>query len=140
MKQSIVLLLFLGYMISGCKTQGALEGYQNTLIEFGKGGGFTGQEKTYSIDSKGNMQLVDGLLQNNQTLPKPKKSEVKKIFQALSDVDLSKIEFDHPGNMYYFIREISPSDTNEVIWGNPEQQVPQNIQDFYNLLNATINE
>jgi len=140
MKKSLILLLFLGYMISGCKTQGALAGYQNTVIEFGSGGGFTGQTNTYSIDSKGYIKLVEGLLQNEKSLPRLKKSELKKIFQTLSDINLSKVEFDHPGNLYYFIREKSTSDTNEVIWGNPDQKVPQEIQDFYNLLNTTVNK
>lgn len=140
MKQLVALLIFLGALITSCGTQGVLHEYRNTKIIFGSGGGFTGQVNEYHLDAQGNLKMTESLSGTETKLGKVKKGDLKRIFNALSEANLSEIDFHHPGNMSYFIREVDKTTTHEVIWGNPDLQVPEEVQKLYNLLVSTINK
>lgn len=139
MKQTIVLLLFLVGLTTACGPQGVLYEYQDTQIIFGSGGGFTGQVTEYHLDARGNLSMFEGLTDTQTSLGKIKKSDLKKIYKTLSELNLSKININQPGNMYYFIKEVDSSATNEVIWGSPDYETPQGIQEFYDLLISSMN-
>jgi len=139
MKHYIIILLLILGLTSACGTQGVLYEYRDTTIEFGSGGGFTGQVTEYYLDATGNLKKIESLSATETNLGKIKKSNLKKIYKSLSELNFAKTDFDHPGNMYYFIREVNASSVNEVVWGSTDNQVPKEIQIFYDLLISSIN-
>lgn len=139
MKQLFTLLIFLSVLTISCGTQGVLHDYQDTEIVFGSGGGFTGQVTEYHLDTEGNLKMIESLAGNETTMGKVKKSDLKKIFSALSALNLAEMEINHPGNMTYFIKEINKEASNEVIWGSEDYTVPDELQGLYDLLIASMN-
>lgn len=139
MKQFIIILFFISGIVLACGPQGVLYEYQNTKIVFGSGGGFTGQVMEYQLDARGNLKLIEGLSGAQTNLGKIKKSDLKKIYKTLSELNLSKMNINQPGNMYYFIKEVDSASINEVVWGNPDYDSPQDLQEFYDLLISSMN-
>lgn len=139
MKRFIVILFVVAGINLSCGPQGVLYDYQSTRIVFGSGGGFTGNVTEYTLDANGNLKMAESLTGNESNLGKIKKSSLKKIYKALSELNLSGINSNQPGNMYYFIKEVGATDTNEVIWGNPDHETPEGVQEFYNLLISSMN-
>jgi len=140
MKLIFSLIIFCGFVSVGCSTQNVLKEYKDKEIIFGSGGGFTGQVNEYHLDAKGNLKKIVSLSGNESNLESVKKSDLKKIFNSISETDLCNTDFNHPGNIYYFIREIGINDTCEVIWGDPAQKVPEGIGELYNLLMSEISK
>jgi len=139
MKQFILLLFLLAGLNIGCGPQGVLYEYKDTQIVFGSGGGFTGHVNEYHLDARGNLSIFEGLTATKSNLGKIKKSDLKKIYNTLSEMNLSKIKINQPGNMYYFIKEVDSSATYEVVWGNHDYDTPKEIQGFYDLLISSMN-
>jgi hypothetical protein len=139
MKRFILIFFVIAVISLACGPQGILYDYQNTRIVFGSGGGFTGNVTEYTLDANGNLKMTESLSGNETNLGKIKKSGLKKIYKTLSELDLSKMNSNQPGNMYYFIKEVGPTDTNEVIWGSPDHETPEGIQEFYDLLISSMN-
>lgn len=139
MKKLIILWLFIGSVGCSCGPQGILYEYRNTEIVFGSGGGFTGQGAEYHLDAMGNLTMTESLTGNTTNLGKIDKSDLKKIYRKLSELNLAEIKYNQPGNMYYFIKEINKNETHKVIWGNIDQPVPPGIQEFYDMLIASMN-
>ncbi len=139
MKQFILAFLFISGLSIACGPQGVLYEYQNTQITFGSGGGFTGQVTEYNVDARGNLKRIDGLSGSETNLGKIKKADLRQIYKTLSEMNLSKMNMNQPGNMYYFIKEVDSSSIHEVIWGNPDYKTPDNIQEFYDLLISSMN-
>lgn len=138
MKKLIILCLFLGYFGCSCGPQGILYEYRDTEIVFGSGGGFTGQETEYHLDTRGNLFMIESLTGTKTNLGKVKKADLKKIYKTLAEINLAEADYNQPGNMYYFIREINKGSTHQVIWGSNDQEVPDGIQEFYDLLIASM--
>lgn len=137
-KNFLLAILVSGFLFSGCSSQNILKNYNDQKIVFGDGGGFTGQVKTYHLDNIGNLSMTESLSNDQLQLKKVKKSELKKIFEKLSEIDLCHSTFNHPGNRYYFIKQEGEKDSCGVVWGDPGHQVPDKIQELYNLLMSTI--
>lgn len=139
MKKIAIILFSLILFTAACGPQGVLYEYQDTKIVFGSGGGFTGQVTEYHLDARGNLKMVESLSGEEAIMGKVKKSDLKAIYSALSDLDLSKADFNHPGNMYYFIEEVNTSKSDKVIWGDPEKKAPEGLQELYDLLISSMN-
>ena len=139
MKQFILAFLIISGLTIACGPQGVLYEYQNTQITFGSGGGFTGQVTEYNLDARGNLKMIDGLAGSETNIGKVKKADLRQIYKTLSEINLSKMNIDQPGNMYYFIKEVDSSSTHEVIWGNPDYNTPVEIQEFYDMLISSMN-
>lgn len=139
MKKIYVVTLALLFLVTACGPQGVLYEYQDTKIVFGSGGGFTGQVSEYHLDARGNLKMIEGLSGKEVELGKVKKSDLKAIYKALDELDLSKINFNEPGNMYYFLQEVQSPKSYKVTWGSPDHQTPQGVQELYDLLISSMN-
>jgi hypothetical protein len=103
-------------------------------IVFGNGGGFTGQVVEYVLDGNGTFLKNDKLKSEITVLPTLKPSQTKKLFKQLQTMQFDTINFNHPGNMYYFLRYSQSDKTHEVVWGDPNYTLPGEVQQFYQLL------
>jgi hypothetical protein len=124
----LFLLIFSTLLFVGCApanlTKTGLD-----RIEFGSGGGFTGKYQTYVIDCKENTLL------NSDGTPKRKldKQEVKALTQMLKETDFSKVDFDHPSNLSYFLH-FQGSFTTKITWGDPNHPAPEKAKELYKKL------
>jgi hypothetical protein len=138
MKNRILLSLFLIASFASCSSPGKVTRDPNgQRLIFGNGGGFTGIYTNYELYEDGNIFIFrpDSTL---QPLKKLRKKQTHDIFMQASKLKISQPEFNHPGNMTWFIKYKVNGVTTEYKWGESNAPAPGEIQDFYNQLNSII--
>ena len=139
MKHLFIILLVSSIVFLGCSSQEKLAKYNDVEISFGNGGGFTGQEITYSLTSDGVLMMTDKLKNETTEITKLKANKTLNLFDQLTEINIAGLDFNQPGNMYYFIKETNKSGTQKVVWGDGENTPPQAVKDYYQLLNSYVN-
>lgn len=139
MKHFYVILFALSIVFLGCSSQEKLAKYNDVDISFGNGGGYTGQEITYSLTSDGVLKMTDKLKNETVDITTLKANKTLKLFDQLNQLNIAGLDFNQPGNMYYFIKETNKSGTQKVVWGDGENKPPQAVIDYYQLLNSYVN-
>lgn len=121
----IYILLLLSILLS-CSANKAIVKTNIEEIQFGSGGGFTGKETMYTLNSKGKL-MADGKelkqIDSKKTLSLFK---IAKKFKTYS--------FNEPQNMYSFIVIQSKDNKNRIAWGLGSKQINKDVTDFYNQL------
>jgi len=138
MKNLIFIFIFLIVITSSCATQKVLNQYEGTEIVFGDGGGFTGQTNEYTLNTDGTITLVKSIQGDTVVLKTVSKKTAGKVYTMFSESGMDTLDFKHPGNKYYFIKEQKNGIKNEVIWGDPAYTVPSKIENLYTYLITLI--
>ncbi|PTM11307.1 MAG: hypothetical protein DA408_13815 [Bacteroidetes bacterium] len=117
--------------------------YSNTnfpadQLAFGSGGGFAGTLTTYHLLPNGQLFRSDGIQGDTVSIPPAKKRITKELYTHFDDLELTDIDFDFPGNRYYFISRSTADGSQKITWGDPEQPVPEAVQNLYNELKALV--
>ncbi len=111
------------------------EKYKGEQIHFGQGGGFTGELNYYALFDDGRLfkrSLRDSTFSLVDTWETP---FVNQMFANYISLQLDKVEFYEPGNLYYFIQYKSgDSPFHDIAWGREGFRPDQNIVTYYNLL------
>jgi hypothetical protein len=135
----LVFFSFAIILFNSCMSQNSLfESKKNIQIIFGSGGGFTGKIMEYTLHENGDIFLNNTLKNNNNKIKTLSGVETKEVFSKLKSIDLNNIKFNHPGNMYYFIKVKSKKSLHEVIWGDNRYTTPNEVKDFYKFLMTKI--
>jgi len=134
MKNFIYFIFSFVIILSSCNSTKNLNSTSEKVIVFGNGGGFTGQVIEYVLDENGTFMRNDKLNSEVTVLTSLKKSEIKKLFKELESIQFDTINFKHPGNTYYFIRNNTSKTSHEIVWGEPDNLPPTGILQFYDLL------
>jgi len=140
MKHLTPLFLVLLIAFSGCSSQKKLAEYSGMKITFGKGGGFTGQQVTYTLSSDGEVTMTDKLKSETSIVATLKAKKTLQLFEEFDGLNIENIDFNKPGNIYYFIGETTKNNDKKVVWGSENENPPQAIQDYYKLLNTIVNK
>ena len=129
---SSVLLLSI---YTGCQAPHyTMENLPNRQLIFGQGGGITGEVKKFILLENGQLFTTSSLTKEQKELPPLSAKQGKEIFGDLRDLSLNEIDFNHPGNLYYFLEEKNHEQHHRVTWGDPNHQVPKKISTFYHQL------
>jgi len=131
---SIVILMFFS-----CKAQQyTLDSLPEKQLIFGSGGGITGEVNTYIMLENGQVFYSNSLVDEHKELKSITKKEALGAFEKTSALQLSEIDFNHPGNMYYFIEEVNGEEKNRVTWGSTSHEVDEKCEALYKELRMTI--
>jgi len=129
----IVLLFF------SCKAQQyTIDNLPEKQLVFGSGGGITGEVNTYTMLENGQVFYRSSLIDEHKELKSIAKKEAVAAFEKINDLHLSAIDFDHPGNLYYFIEEVNGDEKNRVTWGSTNHSVDEKCEALYKELRMTI--
>ena len=140
MKHLFILLFVFSIAVMACSTQEKLAQYQGVEITFGSGGGFTGQEVSYKLTSDGKLVKTDKLKKETIELKKLNGGKTLKIFEQITELNIAGLDFNHPGNKYYFIKETQKTGEEKVVWGDGQEDPPQAVLDFYKILMSYVNK
>lgn len=122
-----------------CSPKQAQISTQDSLqLVFGRGGGITGEETGYVLLGNGHLLEVSRLLQDTTELATIDASTTQRMFDALETLDMAQLDFQHPGNLYYFIRQKQVGTTMQVVWGDPSYTPPAAVKQFYDTLKNLI--
>ncbi len=138
MNRNLVSLLVLLMIFSGCSIQRNLKEYADTIIIFGRGGGYSGQEYTYTLYPDGNIILEDNISREQIAITRLSLKKTLDLYEKMDQIMLPGIEFNHPGTEYYFIRQVRGDKTYRVVWGARSPEVPDRYREFYDELMILI--
>ena len=94
-------------ILYGCKAQQySIDDLPEKQLIFGNGGGMSGMVKTYTLLENGQLFHKNSLTEEATELESISKKEAKTCFADLEQLSLSEMNFDHPGNMYYFLETV----------------------------------
>lgn len=109
---------------------------ENPIIEWGSGGGFTGEVTTYQIDRDGGIYKLK--TRGNELLGIATNEKLTKIQSSLSALPSKVWTIDAPGNTYKFIQIKKGDLVQKVTWGDNNKDVPEGLNSTYNQLNELI--
>ncbi len=125
------LVFFLGACSSQPKNTFPLSKDQLT---FGRGGGISGEVKTHILVNDGQLHATNSMFMDTVHLATLAPEVTRSIFTHLDSLQLDTIDFQHPGNRYYFIRH----NQDEVVWGDQNYSPPASVQQFYDTLQRVV--
>ncbi len=133
MRFLLLFLLFIGAALvwQGCKTQEiSFKDYKGPKLIFGKGGGFTGAVDEYTVFPNGQVFLKknDGAV---TAYAKIKKKKAKKLFKKAIEMDLMKMSYKKPGNMYYYIGYKKDNEFSKSTWGREQHLINEPLDAFF---------
>jgi hypothetical protein len=132
MKKLILLLISAIMLTASCKTKAPLQSFS-----LGKGGGFTGKYDEYLVKSNGEVYNISNG-QSPVLFKTFSKDQIKDIFRKFDGLNISSVNFSHPGNMTSYIRCEQNNKTCEIKWGDARMPPPQNVMDFFEALWSDI--
>ena len=112
---------------------------QNTLtpekdqLTFGRGGGISGEVQSHILLNSGQLYATSSLFTDTVHLTDLAPDTVRTFFARVDSLP-SELDFQHPGNRYYFIRH----QQQEVTWGDPDHPPPLAVQQLYNALQHIV--
>ncbi|MBK9014592.1 MAG: hypothetical protein IPM82_11220 [Saprospiraceae bacterium] len=65
-----------------------------------------------------------------------KSKEAKLLFDKVNSLQLFKLDIEKPGNMYYFLRQVTDNLDSRVTWGAGDYMPPQGLVSVYKELKA----
>jgi len=138
MRNILVLSLFLIVLVSCKSQQYTINDLPNTQLIFGSGGGISGEITTYILLENGQVFYKNSLTKENKELESLSKKDAASCFQKMEVLKLSEMNFDHPGNRYYFLEEVNGDDKHRVTWGANDHEISEECKTLYKELRTTI--
>lgn len=133
-KQWTLILLSLVFFLISCHTTKLdPDSYTDKQIVFGNGGGFAGAYHEYVLQDSGDIFFKEGIKASYTWIKRLKKEEVDQIFSNYQVLELENMEFNKPGNLYYFIGMKKNGDNHKLVWSD-ESKPDKNIQLIYRIL------
>lgn len=122
---SLIILI----VISSCSTNKIALKTGIEEINFGNGGGFTGEVKTYKLTANCT------LFEKETELKKVKSKKTLELFNHA--MELKDLNFNEPENMYSFIEIKTKEKTNRIVWAFGSTTVDKKVIELYNKLLTT---
>lgn len=138
MKTILFLSLFSVFLFSCKSQQYTIDELPAEQLVFGNGGGITGEVSTYTLLENGQVFYNNSLTKEHTEMESLAKKVAKSSFKKLEALKLFEVNFDHPGNMYYFLEEIKGDSIHRVTWGSSEHEISEACKAFYKELRTTI--
>ncbi len=136
MLRTLPLFALLLVLIS-CKTY-STEKLPDTQLYFGSGGGFAGTFTEYMLLENGQFFKRESQQGAFIALPKVKRSQAKLIFLDWTKQKMSEQDFQHPGNLYHFVRMEDKGQKHRLSWGSSSHPTPESIKQFYAACQALV--
>lgn len=132
MKKILPAFALLTLLFAACKTtKYTPEKFPVRQIVFGDGGGFTGIETSYTLLENGQLFKQVGVEGAYTELKAIKGKQAKELFDKVNSLQLFKLDIDKPGNMYYFLRQVTDHLDSRVTWGAGDYMPPQGLVSVY---------
>ena len=138
MRPILLFILFLVVFFSCKSQQYTIDALPDKQLIFGRGGGISGEVNTYTLLENGQVFYNNSLTKENSEIKSLSKKEAISCFQKMDSLKLSEMNFDHPGNLYYFLEEVNGEERYRVTWGSNDYEVSSECKDFYKELRTTI--
>lgn len=131
MKLSVLVMLF-------CLLFTHVSAQEHSTILLGTGGGITGVATVYRITPGGKVFRGKGVGEVKYTeCGKIKRAKAKKMIGKVAAI-VSSTNFDHPGNLYYFLALQENDGEKKITWGDADHMVPDNVKSIFDEVQDAI--
>ena len=114
---------------------------QETFVSLGSGGGFAGSATVYKVTPKGLVFKGSGIGDIKFDLcGKIKRTLAKQIVARASNQSHAVAEFNHPGNLYYFITYSDKEMQQTITWGDADHPAPDEIKELYDEIYSAVSK
>lgn len=136
--KNFTILIVIAVFFSCKSQQHTTEQLPDKQLVFGSGGGFSGANDAYVLLENGQVFHFNPLTETYTSLKNIQKKEAINFFKILKTLELSQTDFNHPGNLYYFLEEVNGAEKHRVTWGSNDNEVDQEISTLYKDLKTAI--
>ena len=141
MKKLLSLLILSVSLFPHCKVvKYTPEKFPVKQLIFGNGGGFAGIETSYLLLENGQVFKRVGINNSYAELLPIKGKKTKELYSKLNAVQLYKLDVDKPGNLYYFLQQVTENTDSRATWGAGDYLPPQNLVSIYRELYALVKD
>jgi len=131
-------LVFICLNLSCKSQQYSMDDLPEKQLVFGKGGGMSGAVDTYILLENGQLFHSNSITKETEELENIGKKEAENCFAKLDSLSIADMDFNHPGNMYYFLEEINGAEIRRITWGSENHEISEEYKEFYNQLRTSI--
>lgn len=104
-------------------------------IAFGSGGGFTNLTTEYYLLEDGKIVQKSKDTQAYNILTRVDQNQATQVFAGAKLLGLDNLQFNEPGNLYYFIAiRNNEQSENRIVWGSNDALIPTEVKNFYKML------
>ncbi|MGE5499776.1 MAG: hypothetical protein ACM3Q2_17020 [Syntrophothermus sp.] len=146
MKYLIGILLLLAVSLCSCSAErSSQKDSESTLLShnvtIGESGGFTGNNKGYSIDSTGLVRSFEGIITPKVTEKEKgrlSKEQIQKVNGLITE--LLRAKYSEKGNITSYITLRKDGTATRYSWSGPvpDKNVPEAVSRFYSEINKII--
>lgn len=124
-------------VLAACKTY-SIDKLPDNRLYFGSGGGYAATFTEYMLLENG--QLFKRENQKSEFIPlsKVKRSDAKDLFTNWTTQKMEEEDFQHPGNLYRFVRMENGQEKHRLSWGSSNHRTPDAIKSFYKACTGLI--
>jgi len=129
-------LILLLLLTTGCHPSNEFpKKYRGEQIQFGQGGGFSGAVTQFVLLEDGRLFQLPWRDSTKTYIGQWEKNFTKQIFQNYKVLNLEKLTYNEPGDLYYFIDYQTDENVHHrIVWGKPGFHPEENLISYYNLL------
>ena len=124
-------LLILILLFPTCKTSKQAAKADYVAIQFGRGGGVTNDITTYSLYPDGKIWMKASFTNDSSFVTEILHEHVKNIYIKIEESGADTIEYQSPGNLYYFIHVHKHSKNNKIVWGDNNPPPTKEVEELY---------
>ena len=118
-------------LLFSCGGKKEISSSTNDYFIFGSGGGFTGKYTEYRMHQNGLIEKMDLDNERYAELAKVNKKDLQPFFHQLHQLNLLDMEYDHPGNMTWYIEVHNEEKRNRVRWGDYKMPPQPELDAFF---------
>lgn len=111
------------------------DAFPEKQLRWGSGGGFVGKETKFTLLENGQV-FKDEPNKKTVELENTKARKAKALFKTVAELDLLKLDFQHPGNIYDFIEYQEGETIKRITWGDAKFPVDPKIKEMFAELKA----
>jgi hypothetical protein len=139
MKYSL-LLLTLSVLVYSCHTTKytSPDSFPGKQVIVSEGGGFTGQVKEYILLENGQVFIKTVMPSSLTESEQIKTKSAGEVFERVAALNISAINFLHPGNMTYYLALKEGEKMQEIKWGDPSFPVADSVKNCYDFIREQI--
>lgn len=138
-RYALLSLLSIVSQLQPILAQDKLDSYPDSVIYFGRGGGFIGLVNTYALLQNGDLYKKKSFNDKEwEYISKTDSSETKSIFANYSFLGIQTMQLSEPGNTYSFISMMHKNaEIKKLVWSK-SIPLPGNLRAFYDQLMKLI--
>jgi len=111
------------------------DAFPEKQLRWGSGGGFVGKETKFTLLENGQV-FKDEPNKKTVELENTKVRKAKALFKTATELDLLKLDFQHPGNTYDFMECQEGEEIKRITWGDSQFPVDPKIKEMFAALQA----